>query len=98
MTKSPNLSANNMVRLNRTHSFLKLQTKFSNLRSVFWQNFQRIRQNLLNSPTYSTNNAKFAPFMYPLYFMFQIHATAKNSLKIPVNQAEFAQFAYRCHE
>ena len=37
--KSPNLSANNMVQLNRTHSFLKLQTKFSNLRSVFWQKF-----------------------------------------------------------
>ena len=37
--KSPNLSANNMVRLNRTHSFLKLQAKFSNLRSVFWQKF-----------------------------------------------------------
>ena len=39
MAKSPNLSANNMVRLNHTHSFLKLQAKFSNLRSVFWQKF-----------------------------------------------------------
>ena len=34
-----------------------------------------------SSPTYSVNYAKCAPFMYPLYFMFQIHATAKNSLK-----------------
>ena len=57
-----------------------------------------------NSPTYSANNAKFAPFMYPLYLMFQIHATAKNSLKFQrirqnslnsptdaTNDAKFAQ-------
>ena len=34
-----------------------------------------------NLPTYSVNNAKFAQFIYPSYLMFQIHATAKNSLK-----------------
>ena len=57
-----------------------------------------------NLPTSSANNAKFAPFMYPLYLMFQIHATAKNSLKFQrirqnllnlptdaTNDAKFAQ-------
>ena len=47
--KSPNLSAKGVIRLNRTHSFLNLQAKFSNY--VLWQNFQRIKQNPLNSPT-----------------------------------------------
>ena len=47
--KSPNLSAKGVIRLNRTHLFLNLQAKFSNY--VFWQNFQRIKQNPLNSPT-----------------------------------------------
>ena len=60
-------------------------------------------QNPRNSPTYSANNAKFAPFMYPLYLMFQIHATAKNSLKFqrirqnpcnsPTYSANYAKFA-----
>ena len=39
--KSPNLSAKNVIRLNCTHSFLNLQTKFFNY--VLWQNFQQIR-------------------------------------------------------
>ena len=34
--------------------------------------FQRIKQNLLNSPTDSANDTKFAPFIYPLYIMFQM--------------------------
>ena len=68
-----------MVQFYCTHSFLNLQAKFVNY--VLWQNFQRIKQNLLNSPTNSANYAKFAPFIYPLYLMFQIHAIAENYLK-----------------
>ena len=47
--KRPNLLAKGVIRLNRTHSFLNLQAKFSNY--VLWQNFQRIKQNPLSSPT-----------------------------------------------
>ena len=36
------------------------------------QELQRIKQNLLNSPTASTNYAKFAPFVNALYSMFQM--------------------------
>ena len=35
--KSPNLSAKNVIRLNRIHLFLNLQTKFFKLRFVLWQ-------------------------------------------------------------
>ena len=102
-----------MVRLNRTHSFviLSLQANFSkifqNYALSFGKNFQRIMQILHNLPTYPTNNAKFAPFMYPLYLMFQIPAMAENawkfqrikqnSLHLPtdsVNDAKFAPFIY----
>ena len=56
-----------------------------------------------SSPTYSANYTKFAPFMYLLYLMFQIHATAENSLKFqrirqnslnsPTDAANYAKFA-----
>ena len=36
------------------------------------QKFQRIMQIPHNSPTASTNYAKFAPFVNPLYIMFQM--------------------------
>ena len=91
----------NMVQFYRTHSFLNLQAKF--FKYVLWQNFQRIKQNLLNSPTNSTNYAKFTPFIYPLYTMFQIHAIAENCLKFqrirqislnsPTYAANYAKFA-----
>ena len=105
-----------MVRLNRTHSFLNLQTKFFNyvlyfdkisselskicsihphtprmtqnlhqlLTHLYYimfqapalaensQEFQRITQIPHNSPTASTNYAKFTPFVNPLYIMFQM--------------------------
>ena len=42
------------------------------------QEFQRITQILRNSPTQSTNYAKFAPFVYVLDIMFQAPAPAEN--------------------
>ena len=36
------------------------------------QKFQRIMQIPHNSPTASTNYAKFTPFVNPLYIMFQM--------------------------
>ena len=65
---SPNLSAKGVIRLNRTHLFLNLQAKFSNY--VLWQNFQRIKQNSLNSPTYSANYAKFASIINPFVLLY----------------------------
>ena len=53
--KNPNLLATNVIRLNRTHSFLNLQQNFSNKifhsRFCTLANFQRITQILRNSPT-----------------------------------------------
>ena len=60
--------------------------------------FQRIKQNSFNSPTDSANDAKFAPFIYPLYIMFQMLTIGRELSKIPANQAEFAQFAHRLRE
>ena len=65
--KSPNLSAKGVIWLNRTHSFLNLQAKFSNY--VLWQNLKRIKQNSLNSPTYSANYAKFTPIINPFILL-----------------------------
>ena len=66
---NPNLSATNVIRLNRTHSFLNLQQNFSNkiFHSHFCTlaNFQRIMQIPCNSPTYSMNYAKFALIINP---------------------------------
>ena len=42
------------------------------------QEFQRITQTPRNSPTQSTNHAKFAPFVNLLYIMFQAPAPAEN--------------------
>ena len=36
------------------------------------QEFQRITQISRNSPTTSANHVKFAPFVNPLYIMFQM--------------------------
>ena len=60
-----------MIRLNRTHLFLhfKFTSKIFQI-FVFWQNLERIIQILRNSPQNPANNAKFAPFIDPLYFMF----------------------------
>ena len=58
-----------MIRLNRTHLFLNLQAKFFNY--VIWQNFQRIKQNSLNSPTNPTKYAKFALIIDPFTLCFR---------------------------
>ena len=42
------------------------------------QKFQRITQIPRSSPTWSTNHAKFAPFVNLLYIMFQAPAPAEN--------------------
>ena len=55
-----------------------------------------------SSPTNSSNYVKFAPFIDPLYLMFQIHAIAENCLKfqrirqislnLPADAANYAKF------
>ena len=73
------------------------------------QEFQRIMQIPCSSPTASANYAKFAPFVNPLYIMFQMpDQWQKNSLKFqrikrnlldspthPVNYANSAHFALK---
>ena len=72
-----------MIRPNRTHSFLNLQAKFFNY--VLWQNFQRIKQNSLNSPTTSANYVKFAPIIDPFTLCFRYlpqQRTLRNSSEL----------------
>ena len=72
--------------------------------------FQRITQILRNSPTKSTNYAKFAHFVNLFYIMFQAPASAENSqefqriTQIPrssptqsANHAKFTPFANIIH-
>ena len=94
-----------MVRLNRTYySLLKLQAKSSKLSPPV--KFQRITQIPRNSPTQSTNSAKFAHFVNLFYIMFQAPAPTENAqefqriTQIPcssptqsTNYAKFAPFA-----
>ena len=61
------------------------------------QKFQRIMQIPRNSPTYSVNYVKFAPFINPLY-SFRCLTSGRELPKIPANQAKFAQFAHTSRE
>ena len=74
------------------------------------QEFQRITQIPCNSPTQSTNYAKFAHFVNLFYIMFQAPAPAENAqefqriMQIPhdlptqsANHAKFAPFANITH-
>ena len=98
--KSPNLSAKNVIRLNRTHSFLNFSSKiFSNLCFVLGPNFKQIKQNLLNLPTYSANYAKFAPIINPFILHYVSGTCPGRELSgIPVNYANSTQFTHKCCE
>ena len=64
-----------MVQFNRTHSFLNLQAKF----------FDYVKQNSLNSPTYSVNDAKFASIIDPFTLCFRClpwQRTLRNSREL----------------
>ena len=61
-----------MVRLNRTHSFLRFKfiSKIFQIYILsFDKNFQQIIQISCNSPQNPANDAKIAPFIDPLYIM-----------------------------
>ena len=91
--KSPNLLAKGVIWLNRTHLFLNLQAKFSNY--VLWQNFQRIKQNSLNLPTYSANYTKFAPIINPFILLCFRYLPRQRTLR---NSSELCKFrAIRPH-
>ena len=90
-----------MVQLNRTYySLLNFTSKlFSNW--VLRAKFQQITQIPRNSPTQSTNSAKFALFVNLLYIMFQAHAPAENPVefqRITQNSMQFAHKVRELHE
>ena len=82
--KSPNLLAK--IRLNRTHSFLKITSKSFQIYPLsFSKKFQRIKQNSLNLPTYFVNNAKFASIIDPFTLCFRYlpqQRTLRNSSEL----------------
>ena len=108
--KSPNLSFKNMVWLNRTYySLLNFTSKiFQNL--VFRVKFKQIKHNLLNSPIYSANYAKFAPIINLFILCFRglpqqrtlrnsselhkFHAIRPQSLRITRNSHPFVNISY----
>ena len=71
MANNPNLSATNVIRLNHTHLFLNLQQNFS-FPFCTLQISSKLSKIRSNSPTYSANYTKFAPFANILYIMFQM--------------------------
>ena len=87
----------NIVWLNRTHSLLKLQTKFS----IYALSFSKI-------PVNYTNSAQFAHILRELREIHTFHVPiilyvsdpchSKELYKIPANQAEFTQFAHILRE
>ena len=87
-----------MIRLNRTHSFLKLQAKFFKftfcILAKFPANQAQFTPFAQKNPT---NNATFALFIHPIY-LFSDACPGRELSKIPVNRAEFTQFAHRLHE
>ena len=105
--KSPNLSAKIWYGLTVHICFFvsKFTSKIFQIYAVFWQNFQQIIQIPRNSPQNSANHAKFAPFIDPLYIMFQMPAPAENSRKFqrikqnslhsPTNPTNYVKFAQK---
>ena len=78
---------------------LNLQAKFSNLSFVFCQNLQQTIQILHNSPQNPVNDAKFTPFIDPLYInAFRFLTIGRKLSEIPVNQPDFAHFAHSSGE
>ena len=55
--------------------------------------FQRITQIPCNLPTQSVNDAKFAPFINIIHYVFRCLTSGREHRKIPANQAKFARFA-----
>ena len=83
--KSPNLSAKNLIWLNRTHSFPNLQTKFFKFMFCTSVKFQRIMQIPRNSPTTSVNHVKFTPIINPFTLCFRYlpwQRTLRNSSEL----------------
>ena len=92
--KSKSFRLKNVIRLNRTHSFLNLQQNFSFLFCTL-ADFQRIKQNSLNLPTYSANYAKFAPIINPFILHYVSGTCPGRELSgIPANYTNSAQFAH----
>ena len=84
MAKSPNLLVNNMIQLNRTHSFLNLQQNFSNkmfhFRFALWQissKLSKICSIHPQTPRIKQNLHQLLTHLY--YIMFQAPAPAENS-------------------
>ena len=93
--KSPNLSAKNVIRPNRTHSFLNLQTKFFKLRFVLWQissELSKICSIRPHTPRIMQNSHQLLTHLY--YIMFQAPAPAEELSGIPENYADSAQFTH----
>ena len=95
MTKSPNLSFKNMIRLNHTYySLLKFSQAKLLKNLVFRAKFKQIKQNPLNSLIYSANCAKFAPIINLFVLCFR-HLPRQRTLW---NSSELRKFrAIRPH-
>ena len=101
MAKSPNLSAKIWYGLTIHICFLtlNLQAKFFKFTLCLLAKFPANYTNSVQfAPKSPANNAKFAPFTHPIYFVFRCLTIGKELSDIPANQPEFAPFAHRFHE
>ena len=99
--KSPNLSAKIWYGLTVHIRFLilNLQAKFFKFTLCLLAKFLANYTNSVQfAPKNPMNNAKFAPFIHPLYFVFRCLTIGKELSEIPANQAEFPPFAHRFRE
>ena len=104
MANNPNLSATNVIRLNRKHSFLKFRTKFfkqnfSFLLLKLWLFASKLSKICSNSPTYSVNYAKFTPIINP-FILHYVSGTCpgREPSEIPANYANSMQFTHIVRE
>ena len=105
MAKSPNLSAKNVIRLNRTHSFLNFSSKIFQIYVLYLgqisSELSKIRSIHPHTPRITQSLHQLLTHLY--YIMFQVPASAENSqefqqitqipLSSPTTSTNYAKFA-----
>ena len=101
MANNPNLSATNVIRLNRTHSFLNLQQNFSNKILQSRLDFSRIPANYTNSAQFAhiiRKSHEIRTICYLLIHYVSGTCPGREPSGIPANYANSTQFAHIVHE
>ena len=87
-----------MIRLNRTHLFLKLQAKFFNYALSFSKISSELSRIYSICPHTPRMTQKSHHLLTHYIVCFRCLTSGRELPKIPANQVKFAQFAHRSHE